>query len=179
MKSDPNNNRTRVLALDPTSRGLAYAVFEGEDRLLDWGTCTSDRKHKNESSLLRVGRLLLEWDPSVVVLQDATRKGSYRCLRIQRLLESIRELANDGGKTVCTFPKRTVKAAFAIYDARTKEERAAVVAGCYPELAPRLPPHRKIWMSEDERINIFDAAGLALTYFEIRRRKRGSTARQG
>jgi hypothetical protein len=40
-----------------------------------------------------------------------------------------------------------------------------------PELTARLPRVRKPWMSEDERMSIFDAAAMALTYFETRRRR--------
>jgi hypothetical protein len=34
-----------------------------------------------------------------------------------------------------------------------------------PELAPYRPPRRKLWMSEDDRMAIFDAAALAATFF--------------
>jgi len=33
------------------------------------------------------------------------------------------------------------------------------------ELAPRLPPKRKVWKSEDPRMDIFDAAGLAVAFW--------------
>ena len=43
-----------------------------------------------------------------------------------------------------------------------KETIAAKVAERFPELRPYLPPPRKPWMSEDERMNVFDAVGLGL-----------------
>ena len=39
-----------------------------------------------------------------------------------------------------------------------------------PELAPRLPLHRKCYMPEDPRTAIFDAAALALTVYARRKR---------
>jgi hypothetical protein len=46
---------------------------------------------------------------------------------------------------------------------KTKRDRAVAIAEAFPELASRLPRVRRPWMSEDERMNIFDAMALALT----------------
>jgi hypothetical protein len=40
---------------------------------------------------------------------------------------------------------------------------AEILATRFPEeLAPRLPPKRKPWISEDYRMDIFDAVALAI-----------------
>jgi hypothetical protein len=40
-----------------------------------------------------------------------------------------------------------------------------IIAKRFPEeLGSRLPPERKPWMSEDSRMNIFDAVALALVF---------------
>lgn len=45
----------------------------------------------------------------------------------------------------------------------SKQEMAEMLAAQFPdELASRLPPKRKTWESEDSRMDIFDAVGLAL-----------------
>jgi hypothetical protein len=45
----------------------------------------------------------------------------------------------------------------------TKHALAEIIAKRFPEeLGSRLPPKRKPWMSEDSRMNIFDAVALAL-----------------
>ena len=47
-----------------------------------------------------------------------------------------------------------------------KQSLAEALAGLFPiELAPRLPPKRKVWKSEDPRMDIFDAAGLAVAFW--------------
>jgi hypothetical protein len=47
----------------------------------------------------------------------------------------------------------------------TKHALAEIMAERFPdELGSRLPPKRKPWMSEDSRMNIFDAAALALVF---------------
>ncbi|MCP5060463.1 MAG: hypothetical protein GY937_27510 [bacterium] len=63
------------------------------------------------------------------------------------------------------YSQRDVRACFSKYGAKTKEEIAAVIARELRELAPKLPGKRKPWKSEDERLWIFDAASLALTFF--------------
>ena len=43
---------------------------------------------------------------------------------------------------------------------------AEMLAGKFPEeLASRLPPKRRPWMSEDPRMDIFDAVGLAVAFW--------------
>jgi hypothetical protein len=57
----------------------------------------------------------------------------------------------------------------------TKHQIAVVIAGKFPELAPRLPPVRKPWMTEDARMAIFDAVALALAHYGRSRLERNST----
>ena len=54
---------------------------------------------------------------------------------------------------------------FAADGAVTKYQVATAIAEGIPELAPRLPGVRKIWLPEHANMSIFDAASLALTYF--------------
>jgi hypothetical protein len=47
----------------------------------------------------------------------------------------------------------------------TKQEMAEKLAKDFPdELASRLPPKRKLWKSEDSRMDIFDAIALAVVF---------------
>ena len=51
----------------------------------------------------------------------------------------------------------------------TKQEIAEQLAKQFPdELSSRLPPKRKAWKSEDARMDIFEAVGLALTHRGLR-----------
>ncbi|MGH7993063.1 MAG: hypothetical protein ACREDQ_06080 [Limisphaerales bacterium] len=48
----------------------------------------------------------------------------------------------------------------------TKQALAERLALKFPvELGSRLPPKRRAWMSEDPRMDIFDAVGLATVYW--------------
>ena len=51
----------------------------------------------------------------------------------------------------------------------TKFAVAQMLASKYPtELGLRLPPKRRPWMSEDPRMDIFDAVSLAVAFWERR-----------
>jgi hypothetical protein len=58
-----------------------------------------------------------------------------------------------------------VRQLFVADGAATKFQIAKAIAVEIPELAPRLPGERKIWLPEHANMSIFDAASLALTYF--------------
>jgi hypothetical protein len=62
------------------------------------------------------------------------------------------------------YSRAKVKQAFSKSGTSTKQEIALDIVNRFHDLAPRLPRFRKPWMSEDYRMSIFDAVGLALTF---------------
>ncbi|MHB8522093.1 MAG: RuvC family protein [Limisphaerales bacterium] len=155
----------RVLAIDPTTKGFAFAVLEGPDRLVDWGTkTTTARGHKQAECLSRI-RLLLElYQPSVVVLEHCAVPSSRRCPRVKWLIERIRTVAKNSGVKARLVSRAQVRRMFA--PARTKHEIAVAIAQRFPELASILPRPRtrKTIDCEDGRMNIFDALALGLAF---------------
>jgi hypothetical protein len=61
-----------------------------------------------------------------------------------------------------------VRPHYAERGAKNKDEIARMIAKRFPELRSSLPPRRKPWMPEDERMATFDAAALALAAFDVR-----------
>ncbi len=49
----------------------------------------------------------------------------------------------------------------------TKHKIALVLADKFPELWEHLPRVRKLWMAEDERMNIFDALAMAMVATDV------------
>ncbi len=154
----PSTRAIRVLALDPTHRGFGFAVLEGPDRLVDWGVKTV-RGNKQAGCLRKIRELFQLYQPTVVVLEDCARRGSRRCPRVRRLIKRIHFFAIKNGIKARVVSRARVRKAFA--PASTKHEIAVALAAHFPELAPLLPPPRKPWMSEDCRMNVFDAVALA------------------
>jgi Holliday junction resolvasome RuvABC endonuclease subunit len=153
----------RVIAIDPTHRGFGFVVLEGEAKLLDWGTRHAPHP-KEYNTIEKVDQLIDRYEPRVLVLENPKGEGSRRCLRVQQLIEKLVRLGQARGLAVFQYSRAEVRLAFASEGARTKQEIAVVLAERFPELAPRVPPARKLWMSEDHRMAIFDAASLAVTH---------------
>ena len=92
------------------------------------------------------------------------RRCSRRCRRVRELIDSIQSLALSNRIKTGSLSRNEVCTAFGV---RTKHEIATIIGDKFPELAPHVPPHRKCWMKEDDRMNIFDAMGFALTFFDF------------
>ncbi len=158
-----------MLAVDPTSRGYAFCVLEGPNRLIDWGTRTA-RKDKEWECLSKLGQLIEELQPDLVVVEDCGKPGSRRCARVRELVGAFVELAKQRKVKTARVSRREVEATFADSGARSKQEIAAAIAKRFPELGPHLPTPRKLWTSEDCRMNIFDAVRMVLSVFDCTRR---------
>ena len=162
-----NESGTRVIALDPTSHGFGFVVFEGGTRLVDWGHAHA-RPCTNEKCLEMVAKLFVYYLPHVVVMEDWDRKESRRGTRVRKLFTQIVGFTEASNARVARYSQKDIQKAFSTDGSPTKYEIAQMIALEFPELSYRLPPPRKIWMSEDERMSIFDAAALALTFFQTR-----------
>jgi RNase H-fold protein (predicted Holliday junction resolvase) len=168
MKNRYGHRSLRVLAVDPSTRGFGYAVFEAPQMLVDWGT-KDIRQDKERMALRKIGELLQRYEPSVLVVEDCTHITARRTARIARLTEQMLAVARTQGVSGCAVPRSAVYRNFAKANARTKYEIALALTRRFPALVLRLPPKRKPWQSEDPRTTIFDAAAFGLTYLEKRR----------
>ena len=163
MKS-PSATLKRVLAIDPSPRGFGFAVMEGPERLIDWGT-KGVRGDKNRESLKHVAQLIERYRPDVIVIEDCQHKSARRRVRVRQLVNAIVLIASIIKLRVRRVPRSTVKKTFTQHGAATKHQIASEIAKRFPELNPRLPPVRKPWMSENNSMSIFVSVSLALTYF--------------
>jgi len=101
--------------------------------------------------------------PSVLVLQDVNALGCRRAPRIKALHRQVIELAAKQKFKVSLFSGKLLRYALLGDVKGTKHEMAEMLAQKYPvELAAKLPPKRRPWENEDGRMDIFDAAALAV-----------------
>ena len=160
----------RILAIAPSTRGFGFAVLEGRETLVDWGV-KSVNGDKNTGSLAKVEELMAHYQPGVVVLQDNSAKDSRRSPRIRELGQQVVALASNRKISVASFSRERVRRVFFANGQATKQALAEVLAKRFPEeLGFRLPPKRRAWMSQDGRMDIFDAVSLALTFSRPRRK---------
>ncbi len=146
-----------ILAIDPTSRGFTFAVLEAPAFLADWGERIIPAK--TGGLLRKVEDLLTHHQPAVLVVEDVAAKGCRRRKRAREEINRMEQLALARGVRVERASRLAVLDTFA--PGESKYEAALRLAETFPALAERLPRRRKAWMTEDARMNIFDALGFA------------------
>lgn len=155
--------RTRLLAIALTSRGLGFAVLEGEMSLIESGHTSVRNGDKNARCLAKVEMLSALYRPDVMILEDAAAKGSKRHRRIKRLYRGLKSFAKKRKLAVHIVSRQQVRCLLLGNEDGTKQQIADVLAKRFPlELAFRLPPKRRPWQSADARMDIFDAVALAV-----------------
>ena len=159
------NKHIRILAIAPLSRGLGYAVMEGPDKLVACGN-KAILRDKNAGSLAWANRFIKFYQPEVLVLPDVNATDTRRAPRIKTLHRKIVVWAGKQQLKVRLITVTQVQGKL-LDDAKgTKFGVARILAEKFPaELGKRLPPKRQPWMSEDPRMDIFDAVGLAVAYW--------------
>jgi Holliday junction resolvasome RuvABC endonuclease subunit len=159
----------RVLALCVTVRGFAFCLFEKRDQLYDWGIKYVRRSSgdKNAFCLALIEKLIARYDPDTLVIEDVEEANSKRTARGIALYRAIEALAERVGVGVAAYPRQTVFSVFKSYQPKTKHDIAIAVADMLPAIRRRLPPKRKIWLPQDSRQALFDAAALGITHYVV------------
>lgn len=164
--SNESTKVRRILAVFPTTFGFGFVVFEGPLRLVDWGVKRIASKDHNEN-LTKIEACVEWFEPDTLVVENIAGGGSSKSKRIARLIRTVARRARKQRIHVEAFSRDRIRQAFSAVGATTKHEIATVVAKDYEPLAPLLPTKRRIWMTENPRMGVFDAAALALTYFHF------------
>lgn len=152
-----------VVAIDPTPRGITYVFFENGE-LLD---CSQRSTPPEERAILAaVDEILDGCAADVLVLEDPDVRSARRHPRMRHVLRVITTHVRKRGIPVVQVAREDVRRAWASKGITTKEAMAAAIAERLPGLTPFVPPRRKYPASEDARVNLFDAASLALTLFD-------------
>src|SRR5687768_11125324 len=87
----------RALAIDPTTRGMGFAILEGAESLVDWGVKHAEGD-KNDGCLEHVSRLIKRFRPDIIVIEDVA--GSRRGSRVNQLLGMAAKLCTEQGIAV-------------------------------------------------------------------------------
>ncbi len=157
----PARTGNRVLSLYPNVSGLCYALFESELRPVDWGIKTA-RRNKHATVMRHANNLTALFSPATIILP--ARHNASNSYRLQRIAIEIERLSVASGIAVHWHSRMDIKACFGRLGAQSKDAIATAIARLMPELDQHLPPVRKLWMSEDYRMGLFDAVALAVTH---------------
>jgi Holliday junction resolvasome RuvABC endonuclease subunit len=155
-----------VLAFYLNTRGFAFVLFEGPLAPVDWSVREMRGPRKHARCLAKIVTILDQYLPDVLVLQDTSAQGTPRARRIVKLNEAVAALAEARGLPVYLYSREEVWEAFGSFGVTNKQALAEIIAKHIPAFERYVPPPRKPWKSEDARMGIFDAAALALTFFQ-------------
>jgi Holliday junction resolvasome RuvABC endonuclease subunit len=156
-----------ILAVTLSARGFAYVFFEAPQTPFDWAIVEIKAKGKNERVVAQVHKLLKSYKPATLVLENIQDPKAKHSNRLKMLSHQLAHLAQSEGVHVAQYGRLAIRNAFAPVGAKSKVEIAEAIAQAIPAFAHRLPPVRKIWMSEDSRQMLFDAAALGMTHQQI------------
>jgi hypothetical protein len=150
---------SRICGLYPTWRGFGFVVLERRGRLRAWGVAHYHSTNNTEF-LAGVEAFLEKHRPTLVALEDAslTKRGEVAKARIEAVVGYL-HLRDIATQLVSTGEQ---KAALELSRDATKHQIATALTLLFPELLQHLPRKRKPWQSEDERMSLFAAAGMAL-----------------
>lgn len=155
-----------VLSIYLNTRGFAFIVFEGPLAPFDWGIREMRGPGKYKLCLTRIMQLFERYALNVLVIQDTSKHGTERAPWISNLNAAIAAFAKHRDVPVFAYSREQVRVVFEPYECPNKQRLAELIAKHIPTFEQYVPPPRKPWMSEDRRIGLFDAAALALTFFQ-------------
>jgi hypothetical protein len=146
----------RLLAIDLTAKGFGFALLDAKLGLLDWGFSAMPARDDGVFMTRLLARIV-RGRPTALVLENfAPTKGRENALRRRDLLFQV---ATNRRMGTCQVSRKIVQRVLGV---STKTEVARQLAGRFPELQSRMPPERKRWTTEDERMHIFDALSFAV-----------------
>jgi hypothetical protein len=111
-------------------------------------------------------QLLDRYKIDVLVLQNTGPEGTRRTSRVTTLNAAVEAVARLHGVPVFKYSRADVYATFASAGFSNKQTLAELIAKHFPAFERHVPPPRKPWKSEDARMALFDAAALALVFFQ-------------
>ena len=157
------SKQIRILAIALSANGFGYCVMENHG-MLESGKKRA-RGNKNIQSVSKIEKLMKQFLPSILVLQDVKATGCRRAPRIKALHQQVIGLAAKQKCKVALITKEKSRITLLGDVKGTKHEMAEFLAQKYPvELAGKLPPKRRLWETEDSRMDIFDAVALAVVF---------------
>lgn len=153
-----------ILSIQPSSRGLGYAVLSTTRELLDWGI-KRVRGHDPNPRCLRAFQTLHERHrPAAVILEDTACPG---CRRAPRIIDLLIQLRNHAPCRTHRVSRLNVLKHFGRDEPLpSRQAVAAAVAECFPHLKPHVPSERKLWRSEDPKMAYFWAVAMGLVHLE-------------
>jgi hypothetical protein len=161
MNNKPDN---LILALALSYWGVGFAVMEGKDIIVDRGMRGTEGD-KNATGAAEVKRLIEQYKPDAIVIEDAFAEGIRRTERIRSLAKRILVLAAKAKVKAVSLPREEIRGIFFAEGLGTRDGLAAAVAERFAnDLGHLLPPKRALWAGEHYRMAIFEAVAAGFAF---------------
>jgi len=162
------NKLQKILAIDPGTRYMGIAFFEGRE-LIYYGVKTI-RKMAHAQDTLREGRkiiarLIQDFKPTTLVVEKTFFSNNRNSALLNVFADEIKVIGKRKGLKVIAYAANTVRKGVCGNGAASKDEIAKVIVSYYPELRPYLTSDRK-WKEKFYR-NMFDAVALGKHFYSI------------
>lgn len=160
MKKNPLQ---KVLSIDPGTKHLGVAFFEGKN-LIYHGVKIIKHLKSPEETLQEGKKLILrmisDFEPDVLVVEKTFFSNNRNSALLNVFADEIQSVGKRKGLIVKSFAANTVRKQICGNGSASKDEVAKVIVSLYPELKPYLTSDRK-WKETFHR-NMFDAVALGL-----------------
>jgi hypothetical protein len=157
-----------VFAIYPNSSGFGFVTMENERKLIGYGTVRIKPIICNQKALEQSIKLIDYYKPTIVIMPDSDAKSSRIGKRTRKLILKIIAYADSSKLPVELYSRDQIRDVFEIRGVVTKYEIAQFLLTEFKELEPKRPRKRKLWMSEDRNMAIFDALSLALSWYWLK-----------
>lgn len=160
----------RILAIDVRRTRFGYVLFEGPNRLLDWGASSVSPKLQGRAALetarKRIVPLLGRCHPMVIVIKRPRRTKTGKSSTQGPILRTIIQEAVILKLSVSFVRLKEIFELFRGFHCRNKDDISEILAERFPELMARLPRRRGKWGVERPGMVIFDAVAAGVTYWQ-------------
>ena len=154
-------NAQKILAIDPGTKNLGIALFEGKE-LIHYGVKTiPEMKYPHEK--LKTGRkiilrLIEDYKPDILVVEKTFFSNNRNSALLNVFADEIQAIGRRKKLQVISLAANSVRKQICGNGAASKDDVASVLVALYPELKPYLTSDRK-WKEQFHR-NMFDAIAL-------------------
>ena|SRR6202049_2638633 len=162
----PSRLQGLILAVHPYSRGFGWAIFESAIAPADWGIVET-KNDRNARCLERVEKIMSQYEPSVLVLEQFDRRPSRRSARVKKLGMALSHLAVNRGIALAIYSRAAIRTYFKSVGGASRYEIAKIISLHIHVFRKRMPKSRRAWEGEDCRQSLFDAAALAMTHLGV------------
>lgn len=157
----------RIVGFALNPHGIAFAVVEDADRLLDCGS----RKPASRSVTGAIEEVLERYRPLFVACEMG--RTSHRSARARQFEDTLLSVCAERGLMILCVERTRLVAEGRRYP--TNYEISLAAAERFPKIGRRLPTKRRLWEGANDSIGVFLAAAAAAAGWDHFRRNRTSS----